>query len=97
MNNIQQIKSKLSQLKKQLIAEFHIKEIGVFGSYVRNEQTNKSDLDVLVDFSEYPGMFQFVKMENFLSEQLGIKVDLVIKSALKPNIGKKILSEVEML
>ncbi len=97
MNNIQQIKSKLSQLKKQLIAEFHIKEIGVFGSYVRNEQTNNSDLDVLVDFSEYPGMFQFVKMENFLSEQLGIKVDLVIKSALKPNIGKKILSEVEML
>jgi predicted nucleotidyltransferase len=97
MNNIQQIKFKLSQLKKQLIAEFHIKEIGVFGSYVRNEQTNNSDLDVLVDFSEYPGMFQFVKMENFLSEQLGIKVDLVIKSALKPNIGKRILSEVEML
>jgi predicted nucleotidyltransferase len=97
MNNIQQIKSKITRLKNHLITDFKVSEIGVFGSYVRNEQTNKSDLDVLVDFSEYPSMFKFVKMENFLSEQLGIKVDLVIKSALKPNIGKKILSEVEML
>ncbi|WP_342765366.1 nucleotidyltransferase family protein [uncultured Methanomethylovorans sp.] len=69
--------------------------MGLFGSYVRGENTPESDLDVLVEFSRTPTIFRFVHLENHLSDSLGVKVDLVMKSALKPNIGKQILNEVE--
>lgn len=74
---------------------YNVSYIGVFGSYVRGEQTQESDLDVLVEFSKTPTIFKFVNLENYLSDSLRIKVDLVMKSALKPNIGKYILDEVE--
>jgi len=73
---------------------FGVKRIGVFGSYVRNEQKKKSDLDILVEFSITPGMFKFIELEDHLTNKLGIKVDLVMKSALKPFIGQQILKEV---
>ena len=73
---------------------YHVKSIGVFGSYVRGEQKRKSDLDILVEFSETPSMFEFLELEEHLSDLLGVKVDLVMKSSLKPTIGKNILAEV---
>ncbi|MDK2833292.1 MAG: uncharacterized protein PWP63_379, partial [Methanolobus sp.] len=77
--------------------EYNVSYIGIFGSYVRGEHTPKSDLDVLVEFSRNPTIFSFVHLENHLSESLGIKVDLVMKSALKPSIGRYILHEVEVV
>lgn len=68
--------------------------MGIFGSYVRGEQDSESDLDILVEFDEAPGLFEYIRLEDYLSEILGIKVDLVMKSALKPAIGKRILEEV---
>jgi predicted nucleotidyltransferase len=68
--------------------------LGVFGSYVRGEQTGESDLDVLVEFDEAPGLFEYVKLEYYLSDLLGVKVDLVTRTGLKPKIGKHILNEV---
>ena len=97
MDNYLTIKQKLAGLKHQLITDFQIKEIGIFGSYIRNEQNENSDLDVLIDFTQYPGMFKFVRLENYLTQQLGVKVDLVLRTALKPKIGKHILSEVVMI
>lgn len=67
--------------------------IGIFGSYVRGEQKRKSDLDLLVEFSDPPSLFKFVELEDFLSQKLGIKVDLVMKDALKPRIKDSILNE----
>jgi hypothetical protein len=80
-----------------LMDRYHVKTIGVFGSYVRGEQKAKSDLDILVEFSETPSMFEFLELEEHLSNILSVKVDLVVKSALKLHIGQHILREVVTL
>ena len=84
------LRKNILNLKK----EYRVKSIGIFGSYVHNEQQNKSDLDILVEFTETPSLIGFIKLEHHLSNILGIKVDLVMKDALKPSIGKRILEEV---
>lgn len=88
------IKKKLKNSQQELKKQFLVKKIGVFGSYARGEQNKKSDLDILVEFIEDPSMFKFLDLENYLTDLLKIKVDLVMKNALKPHIGKQILSEV---
>jgi uncharacterized protein len=85
----------LRQHLPELRDKYSVNYLGVFGSYVRGEQTKDSDLDVLVQFEKKPGLFKYIELEDYLSELLGVKVDLVMKSALKPNIGKRILNEVE--
>ena len=97
MSKIDDIKNQIASHKAELKKSFNIKSIGVFGSYVRGEAKKGSDLDVLVEFDKSPGLFEFVELKYFLSELLGIKVDLVMKSALKPAIGKQILNEVIMV
>ena len=84
------IREKLPELRQR----FRVKSLGVFGSYVKGQQTEESDLDLLVEFYETPGLLRFIAMENYLSDLLGVKVDLVMKDALKPAIGKRILAEV---
>ena len=73
---------------------YAVTSLGVFGSYVRGEARARSDLDLLVEFEQAPSFFKFVRLERHLSELLGVKVDLVMKSALKPYIGTRILNEV---
>jgi predicted nucleotidyltransferase len=74
-------------------AQYQVQSLEVFGSFVRGEEKADSDLDLLVTFDEVPTLFRFVGLENTLSDALGIKVDLVMKDSLKPNIGKRILEE----
>jgi predicted nucleotidyltransferase len=83
----------LRQLLPELAEKYHVRSLEVFGSYVRGEQSAESDLDVLVTFDKTPGLLQYVALENHLSDLLGVKVDLVMKSALKPRIGQNILRE----
>lgn len=78
----------------RLSGRYHIKSLGLFGSYVRNEQKPASDVDLLVEFDDTPSLFEFVRLEQELSALLSAKVDLVMKDALKPAIGKRILREV---
>lgn len=73
--------------------KYHVKEIGIFGSVARGEQTAASDVDVLVEFSEPVGFFSFLDLEDFLSHALGKKVDLVTKRALKPAVRDQILND----
>jgi len=96
MKRIEEIKRKLVELKPSLKEEFKVQSIGVFGSFVRGEEKRGSDLDVLVEFDESAGLslLDFIGLENYLSDALGVKVDLVEKGALKPRIGKRILEEV---
>ncbi|MEM2876116.1 MAG: nucleotidyltransferase family protein [Candidatus Bathyarchaeia archaeon] len=96
MENIEEIKKKLEELKASLKEKFKVKSIGIFGSYIRGEEKRGSDLDILVEFEESAGLslLDFIGLENYLSEELGVKVDLVEKSTLKPRIGKRILEEV---
>lgn len=97
MKDIESIRRMLSGQKTRLKEKFKVKTIGVFGSFVRGEQKVSSDVDVLVEFEEPVGLFEFMALENYLSELLGLKVDLVSKKALKPHIGEHILEEVIMI
>ncbi len=99
MKTLKEIRAQLEKLKPILKEKYSVLTIGVFGSYVRGEQTKKSDVDILVEFSPDAkiGFFKFLDVEEFLSQQLGVKVDLVTKGALKPYIGEHILQEVIMV
>ncbi len=94
METLKRIQQVLESHKEHLKEKYKVKEIGVFGSYVRGEHGEKSDLDILIDFYEKPDLFEFIEIEEYLSKILGTRVDLVMKSALKPYIGKYILEEV---
>jgi uncharacterized protein len=87
------IRSSIPGLRKK----YNLKRIGVFGSYARGEQTKKSDLDLLVEFESPVSLLEFIALERDLSRLSGRKVDLVMKTALKPRIGKRILKEVVYL
>ncbi len=97
MVDLDEIKKKLASYKPFLTDRYKVAEIGIFGSYLRGEQTKTSDLDLLVSFREPVSLLEFVHLENHLSEVLSVKVDLVMKSALKPRIGKHILEEVVLV
>ena len=91
---LEEIKKILKENQTVLRERFKVKEMGIFGSYVRGEQKKRSDLDILVEFDQPISLLEFVALERRLSEIIGEKVDLVMKSALKPRIGKHILEEV---
>jgi len=78
----------------EINSRYQIQSLGVFGSYARQTQVEDSDLDILVTFKRVPGLLKYIELENLLSEMLGVKVDLVMKEALKPRIGERIMSEV---
>ena len=94
MKTVEEIKQDLYNQKSRLVEKYKVKQIGLFGSYVRGEQQPQSDLDILIDFEEYPSLLEFIGLEDELSRSLGLKVDLVMKSDLKPRIGEYILREV---
>ena len=74
--------------------KYYVSKIGIFGSYARGEAGENSDIDILVEFEKPIGFFKFLELEEYLSDLLEIKVDIVSKKALKPHIGKNILKEV---
>lgn len=87
----------MPHLRQQLPAlaeRYAVRSLGVFGSYVRSEATPDSDLDVLVEFTAPPTLFEFVRLQRLLTELTGIQVDLVMKKTLKPHVRNRILSEV---
>jgi len=96
-NELNKILQTLREELPLLIQKYDVKSLEIFGSYIRNEQKPESDLDLLVTFTENPGLIKFLELENYLSDRLNIKVDLVMKDSLKPRIGKCILSEAYIL
>jgi uncharacterized protein len=93
MQTIEKLKATLALHKEELKKKYKVEEIGIFGSYVRHEQKKKSDLAVLVTFYETIDLFSFVELENYLSDVLGVKVDLVMREGIKPRLKERILSE----
>ena len=89
-----EIKEILKSHKAELRSKYGVREIGIFGSYVKEEQKETSDLDILVEFEKPLGLLEFVGLKNHLSDLLGVNVDLVMRKALKPTIGKRVLGEV---
>ncbi|MBS4028591.1 MAG: nucleotidyltransferase family protein [Ignavibacteriales bacterium] len=90
---LDEIKGILKEQMPFLEKKYNVKTIGIFGSFAKNEQEAESDVDVLVEFSNTPGLFKFINLENYLSKVLNVKVDLVTKNALKPVIKDTILQE----
>ncbi len=97
MKRLEEIKNILAAQRDTLEKKYRVKTIGVFGSYARGKPKKRSDVDILVEFTETPDFFEFLDLEEYLTDILEIKVDLVTKDALKPYIGKRILEEVVYL
>jgi len=97
MSEVETIMKKLNENMPTLREKYKVKTLGIFGSYIRGEQKKKSDVDILVEFEKPLGLLEFVGLELQLSKILGKKVDLVMKTALKPKIGKHILEEVRYI
>lgn len=84
---------KLRKNKPVVEKKYGVKNLEVFGSYIRGEQKKGSDLDILVEFHRKIDLFKYIELENFLSKKAGVKVDLVMKDTLKPRIKDGILKE----
>ena len=91
--DIYTIRQTLEQEKAYLAKTYGITDLGIFGSVARGDNTSASDIDILVTFARPIGMFQFIAIEEYLSERLGKKVDLVTTKALKPTIKDEVLSQ----
>jgi uncharacterized protein len=96
MRALQEIQTILRLNLTEVQQKYQVQKLGIFGSFVRGEQTDTSDVDILVEFVPNArfGLFTFCQLENELSELLQRKVDLVMKGGLKPRIGEQILKEV---
>ncbi|MEW6203297.1 MAG: nucleotidyltransferase family protein [bacterium] len=92
MKTVEEIKNILKKHKADLRERYKVKEIGIFGSFVRGDHREGSDLDVLVDFEEPIGL-DYVEMADFLESILGEKVDLVSRGAIKPDRWKYIVED----
>lgn len=93
MKQFTEVQRKIKKIEPLLKERFKVKRIGIFGSYRREEQKRRSDIDILVEFHEPIGLFDFIELENFLSQKLRAKVDLVIKDTIKSRIKEKIIKE----
>jgi len=97
MKTKEEILKVLHNLKENLKIKYKIKEIGVFGSVMRGEQKDTSDIDILVEFEDDADLLDLVGIAQFLEEKLQQKVDVVSKRALREEIKETVLQEVESL
>ena len=82
---------------KTVLSPFQPQEIGIFGSYARNENKPESDLDILVSFGQRVNLFELIGMEQELSDQLGLKVDLVTRQSLSPLLSNLVEKDLQMI
>jgi predicted nucleotidyltransferase len=83
----------MRELKPKIMKRYKAKEIELFGSIVRGEQSETSDIDILVDFEEGADLFDLTGLAIFLEEELGRKVDVVPKRALREELRQAVLKE----
>ena len=94
MLNKYEIKNRIRN-NSNLLRNYNVSKIGIFGSYIKNRQVETSDIDILVDFSGPVTIFEYVHLADSISDFLDAKVDLVTVSGIKPIVKEKILQEVE--
>jgi len=95
-STLEEVKKILKEHKAEVSRKYKVNEIGIFGSFVRGEQKKRSDIDILVEFEprNIPGLLKLIEMEIYLEKLLRKKVDVVIKSGIRPELKKGILKEV---
>ncbi|MEO0268965.1 MAG: nucleotidyltransferase family protein [candidate division WOR-3 bacterium] len=91
INNLEDIKNLLKDLQPELARKYKIKEIGIFGSWVKGEQKRNSNLDILVEFEENAeiSLFDFIEIKEYLIKKIGVKVDLVEEKGIEKYIGEE--------
>lgn len=93
MKTLKEIRDIIEQYKEEIGREYNAEIVVVFGSYVRGEQTERSDVDLIVRFKEGATLFDFVGLAEFLEEKLNVKVDIVSESVIREELREKILKE----
>ena len=93
MKTLSEIKEILRKHKKELKERYKVKSIAIFGSYARSEQKETSDIDILIDYYEPISLLKLIELENYLSDLLGIKVDLITKNSIHNPYVKKSIEE----
>ncbi|QTA38231.1 nucleotidyltransferase family protein [Thermosipho ferrireducens] len=96
VKSLEEIIQILIQHREYLEEKYRIKSLKIFGSYAEGKQTEKSDIDLIVDFYEVPTLIEFVRIEEELSKILGVKVDLLTEKSISPFI-KPYIKEVEVI
>ncbi len=94
VQTVDEVKEILQKHKDEIVQKYKVKELGIFGSFVRGEQEKMSDVDVLVEYYELPGLLEFIDLEIYIEKLLRKKVDLVEKEGIRPELKKRILDEV---
>jgi len=97
METTQEILNTLASVKSELRTAFKVQEIGVFGSVIRGEQKESSDIDVLVGLDRDADLLDLIALSQFLEERLHHKVDVVPRNALRPELREQVLREVRYL
>jgi predicted nucleotidyltransferase len=93
MKTFDELKQVLSLQKQSICENYQITEIGIFGSCARGEQTESSDIDILVDYETAPTFIMLVELRDYLSQLFELKVDIITKNGLKPRIRERVLAE----
>ncbi|MFN4032332.1 MAG: nucleotidyltransferase family protein [Fimbriimonadales bacterium] len=88
-----EIQAILRQQMNELRERYAVKSLHIFGSYARADQTPTSDVDILVEFETKPGLLKFLNLESYLSDLLGVEVQLTTIEALRPEIREQALRE----
>lgn len=94
VKNVEEVKAILREHRAEVVQKYRVREIGIFGSFVRGEQRRGSDIDILVDYNGVPDLFEFINLERYLQRLFRKKVDLVRKPAIRKELKSRILKEV---
>ena len=74
--------------------DYRVTSLGIFGSYARGEQSEESDVDILIDYEKAPPLSKLVELRILLRELTGMEIDLVTKNGLKPRIQEQVFADV---
>jgi uncharacterized protein len=94
MKNINEINKIINSHKQDLIKNYNVDRIGIFGSYIRGEAKAGSDIDILVKLKSSISLLKLVGLKNYLTELLGIKADVIPENAIRTELRERILGEV---
>ena len=87
----------IEKILVDILSRHDASRIAIFGSRARGEEHAGSDLDVLVSFGKAKSLLKIVAIERELSQQLGIKVDLLTEAAISPHLRERIRSQLKVL
>lgn len=90
---LEEIKERIREYRRDFEEKYRVKNLAIFGSYIRGEQRKESDVDILVEFTKPVSLLHIVSLENYLSDFLAVKVDVIPKKNIRKELREMILKE----